>query len=73
MSRKALIITALVVVLVATLVAPATAASLNESEVVSVRSEGWLDSGANPSGPGVPIQLTGDCEGGSGGGCPVSG
>jgi hypothetical protein len=73
MSRKALIITALAVVLVATLVAPAAAAPPHEGEVVPVRSEGWLDSGANPSGPGVPIQPTGDCEGGSGGGCPVSG
>ena len=73
MSRKALIITAMAVELVASLVAPAAAAPLNGGEVVPVRSAGWLDPGANPSGPGVPIQPTGDCEGGSGGGCPVSG
>ena len=73
MSRKALIIAAVVVVLVATLVAPAVAAQLNEGDVVPVRSEGWLEPGASSPGLRVPIQLAGDCEGGAGGGCPVSG
>lgn len=73
MSRKALIITAVAVVLVATLVAPAAAAPLNEGKVVPVRSEGWLEPGASSPGLRTPIQPTGDCEGGAGGGCPVSG
>ena len=73
MSRKALIITTLAVVLVATLVAPAAAAPLNEGEVVPVQPVGWLETGASSAGLRMPIQPTGDCEGGSGGGCPVSG
>ena len=73
MSRKALFITAVVVVLVATLVAPAAAAPLNGGEVVPVESEGWLKAGAYSPGLWAPIQPTGDCEGGAGGGCPVSG
>ena len=73
MSRKALIITAVAVVLVATLVAPAAAAPLNESEVVPMQPEGWPEPGASSPGLRMPIQPTGDCEGGSGGGCPVSG
>ena len=73
MSRKALLITAVAFVLVATLVAPAAAAPLNGGEVVPVQSAGWLGPGASAPGPRIPIQPLGDCEGGSGGGCPVSG
>jgi hypothetical protein len=73
MSQKALVITALVAVLAATLVAPAAAAPLNGDEVVPVRTEGRLEPGVYIPGPRVPIQPLGDCEGGSGGGCPVSG
>ena len=73
MSRKALFITAVVAVLAATLVAPAAAASLSSVEVDPVRSEGGLEPGASSPGVERPIQPLGDCEGGSGGGCPVSG
>ena len=73
MSRKALFITAVVAVLVATLVAPAAAAPLHGGELIAVGSEGWLEPGAYTPGPRVPIQPLGDCEGGAGGGCPVSG
>ena len=73
MSRKALFIMAVVAVLAATFVAPVAAAPLNGSEPVAVRSEGWREPGAHVLGPGAPVQLTGDCEGGAGSGCPVSG
>lgn len=73
MSRKALFITAVVAVLVATLVAPAAAAPLDGGEIVPVRSEGGLEPGASTPDLRAPIQPLGDCEGGSGGGCPVSG
>ena len=73
MSRKALVITALVAVLAATLVAPAAAAPLNGDEVVPVRSEGGSEPGASSPGLRVPIQPLGDCEGGAGSGCPISG
>lgn len=73
MSRNALLIAAVVVVLVATFVAPTAAAPPNGSKVVPVRSEGWLESGASSPELQVPIQLAGDCEGGAGGGCPTSG
>ena len=72
MSRKALFIMSVVAVLAATLVAPAAAAPLDGGEPIAMGSEGWLEPGAHVLGPGAPVQLTGDCEGGAGSGCPVS-
>ena len=73
MSRKALFITTVVAVLAAAFVAPAAAAPLNGSEVVPVGSEVRLEPGAHSLSPGAPVQPTGDCEGGAGSGCPISG
>ena len=72
MSRKALFITAVVAVLAATFVAPAAAAPLPGGDAVLVRQEGGLEPATRSPGLRVPIQPLGDCEGGSGGGCPVS-
>ena len=72
MSRKALFITAVVAVLAATFVAPAAAAPLHGGDGVLVQPEGRLEPAHSSPGLRVPIQPLGDCEGGSGSGCPVS-
>ena len=67
-----LFITAIVAVLAATFVAPAAAAPLHEGDGVLMRPEDELEPAASSPVLRAPIQPLGDCEGGSGSGCPVS-
>lgn len=70
MSRKMLIIGAGIVLLLATLVAPAVTVSPEVDDAVSVEVEVWSTLSASPSVVVLPIRLDGDCEGGGSGGCP---
>lgn len=72
MSRTMLVVAA-VVLLVATLVAPAMAAPLVADDATPVLDGARTGLDGLPSGPAGPIQPAGDCENGGAGGCPVPG
>jgi hypothetical protein len=71
MSRKLFVVTAVVVLVLATFVAPAVAAPLNAQELALVQMEGGPKLGGTLPFLPPPIQQHGGCESGGAGGCPI--
>lgn len=71
MSRKLFIVTVVVVLVLATFVAPAMAAPLNAQEPALVQMEAGPKLGGTLPFLPPPNQQNGGCESGGGGGCPI--
>jgi hypothetical protein len=69
MSRKVLIIAAVVALLVATLAVPAMDSAFEAEDAAPAQTETGPEPSAHPSVSPPRIQVDGGCEGGNGGGC----